>query len=343
MNRKPIEADVIQVADQITNLDPLVEVSEVQAMINNHNAQLLPKARPLELKKTVFFTGYLISPADTAKLLGLVKIPPNLAESEIKYLANSILIVPRPADPSTLAKVGGMGYKQTWQVTGFSFYQGAIWAVRVAPVPPTSSVHTINHTPSIVLATYKKASPEAANHIQSWQPVPADKQYILQTQVGEKVQLRIENESDESRYDSLFDCRTLKRQHSPVPGLARNGLLNDEHKRLNNSGAHGRAGNVNRNKVGGSGPGYGRAGVGQGNTRGGRTGGSGQTSGRTARHKGQRGGYKSLDDIAPSHGRAQRGEPSYDDYTPGGANHDVNFLATKGAASQSAGGLPYGT
>ena len=339
-----MKADVIQVADQVTTLDPVVEASEVQKLINDHNAQLPPLARPLELKRTVFFTGYLISPADTTKLLDLVKIPPNLAESEIKYLANNIMIVPGPADPNILDKVGGMGYRQTWQVTGSAFYQSSIWAVRVAPVPPVSAVFTANGTPLIVLATYKNTKPEAANSIQNWQQIPADKQYILRTEVGEKVQLRIEAESDESEYDSLLDRRSLKRKRTPMQGIPRNGFVNDEMKRLNGNNAGGRNSNQNRHKNGGAGGGGLRNGTLQNNNRGGRVGGPGPGGNRNYRPRGPRGGYKSLDDIGTDHGRygAQRGEPNYDDYVPGGGSYDTAFPAMKGSGVDSGGGLPYG-
>ena len=339
-----MKADVIQVADQVTTLDPVVEASEVQRLINDHNAQLPPFARPLELKRTVFFTGYLISPADTAKLLGLVKIPPNLTESEIKYLANSIMIVPGPAASKILHEVGGMGNRQAWQVTGSAFYQSSIWAVRVAPVPPVSAVLTANATPLIVLATYKNTKPEAANNIQHWQQIPVDKQYILQTEVGEKVQLRIEAESDESEYESLLDRRGLKRKHTPTQGPLRNGIVNEEIRRVNGNNAGTRNGNHNRNKTGGVGAGGSRTGAGQNNNRGGRVGGPGQGSSRNTRQRGPRGGYKSLDDISadPSRYGAQRGEPNYDDYVPGGGGYDAAFPTLKGSAVDRGGGLPYG-
>ena len=339
---------MIQVADQITTLNPVIEAAEVQRMINAHNAKLPSMARPLELKRTVFYTGYLVSPADTAKLLSLVKIPPNLVESEIKYLANSILIVPRPADPNILEKVGGIGYKQTWQVTGFAFFQSNIWAVRVAPIPSVSSVHTINNPPSIVLATYKQTKPEFANKIQTWQPVPADKQYILQTVIGEKVQLRVEAESDEGEHDCVLDRRNLKRRHSPPQGAGtgqRNGYLNDESRRINGGNAR----NQHRNRGNGGGTGGAGRGGNQVNNRGGRAGiGNGRSgAGGNRGRGGLRGGYKSLDDMGTENARygASRGEPNYDDYVPGGGGYENTFPAMNAMGLEGpggVGGLPYG-
>ena len=320
-SRKPLKADVIQVAEQNTSLDPVVETVEAQKMINDHNAQLPPMARHLEMKRKVFFTGYLISAADTAKLLDLVKVPPNMAEPEIKYLANSMLIAPRPADQSILAKVGGIGSKQTWQVTGFSFFQSNIWAVRVAPVPPLSSVYTIHHTPLIVLATYKNTKPDLANSIKTWQPVPVDKQYILQSEVGEKVQLRIEA-SDEGDSGSHLERRGMKRRNSPS-GLTRNGLNQDENRRQYHTSVNNKANNLHRNKVPSSTVSGPRAAQGRG--------------GR-ARQKGPKPGwgYRSLDEVTPSQPRygTQRGDPNYDDFNSG-ADHGSSIKDT-------AAGLPYG-
>lgn len=340
--RKPIIAEVIQVTDQAVNLDPVIEVAEIQRIINSHNAQLAGSARPLEIQKTVYYTGYLVSPSDTTKLLNLMKIPSNINENDIKYMGNNIMIAPRPADPTTLAKVGGIGYKQTWQVTGISFFNSNVWAARVAPIPNVSVVHTNNHTPLIVLATYKAGRPFDANRIQNWQSVGTDKQYIIQTTVGEKVQLRVEVESAEIEIDG-FERRTLKRRYSPSYGQQahqRNGPNNDENKRLNGNNSSSRGGNPNLRRGGGPGGNGGRnanQNNNNNNNRGGRPprGGGGGNN----RRQGQRGGYKSLDDMGAGNGRynAQRGEPHYDDYVPGGAGYDGAFRGMDGEI-----GLPYG-
>ncbi|KAF6219341.1 hypothetical protein HO133_005166 [Letharia lupina] len=335
--RKPIVAEVIQVADQVKTLDPVVETSEVQRMINNHNSQN-KAGRNLEIKRTVFYTGYLIAPMDTAKLLTLVKPHPNMPETDVKFLANNILITFGPAQSPLLNKVGGIGFKQTWQVTGFASLDSKVWAARVSPVPPISIFHTDNHVPFVLLAHHKTARPGDANRIQNWQPVSADKQYVFQTTVGEKVQLRVEPETEgESEYDSLLDRRYLKRRHSPPPGpqqIHRNGHGNDENRRLNGGNGN-RGGTQNRGRGGGGG----RSG-GNNNNRGGRGGVPGRGGGghNRGRGGGQRGAYKSLDDVGSGGGRynAQRGEPNYDDYVPGGDNYNAAFPALGG------GGLPYG-
>jgi Swiss Army Knife RNA repair-like protein len=121
--RSPILAEVIQVADTATTLDPIVEVAEVQHMVNLHNEAIAsPKImrqpkhirpRRLMIKKTVFFTGYLLNKKDTEVLINLAKglIPANVPEHELKFHANNIMICPRPCPQSILDKVGGMGSK----------------------------------------------------------------------------------------------------------------------------------------------------------------------------------------------------------------------------------------
>lgn len=302
-------------------------------MINNHNAHN-KGGRNFEIKRTVFYTGYLIAPMDTTKLLTLVKPNPNMPENDVKLLANNILITFGPAQPFILNKVGGLGYKQTWQVTGFGVFDSKLWAARVAPVPPISVYHTDNHVPFVLLGHHKTARPADATRIQNWQPVSADKQYVFQTVVGEKVQLRIEPETEgESEYDSLFERKSLKRRHSPPSGVQQNhrgGYGNDETKRFNGGNGH-RGGNQDRGRGGG-----GRGGGGSNNNK---------------RPRGVRGGnnrvrvggqkYKSLDDVGSGGGRfnAQRGEPNYDDYIPSGDGYNAAFPALGG---NGPGGLPYG-
>ncbi len=330
--RKTIKAEVVQVADQVTTLDPIVETSEVQRMINKHNIQT-KSGRFLKIKRTVFYTGYLITSMDAANLLTLVKLPQNLNENDVKFLANNVLITFGPAQPYVLNKVGGLGSKQTWQVTGFGLWDNRVWAARVAPVPPTSQSHTDSNVPFILLAHHRTARPADANRIQNWQPVSADKQYVFQTVVGEKVQIRIEAAVEgESEYDSLLPRQDLKRQHSPPQQIFRGGFGNEENRRPSGANGGPRSGHQNWTRGGGGGRG-------SSNNNRGKGGGSGRGGGATNRGRGggQRGSYKSLDDVGTGGGRynAQRGEPNYDDYVPNGEGYNAAFPALGG-------GLPYG-
>lgn len=208
--RDTIEAEVIQINDVEAFMDPTTEVAEVQKMINTHNRAILsnlapPHARPFKIKRSVFYTGYLISPPDIEKLKTLVKLPPNCPEHEIKHLANNILITPRPAPRSILDKVGGLGAKMTWRVTGLANLENRVWAARVAPTNPNDKFYTENPTPCIVLATRRQAKPIEATRIQNWQPVQESQAFEFETTVGEKVLLRVEEEvAGEDGYEALF-------------------------------------------------------------------------------------------------------------------------------------------
>ncbi|KAF2838546.1 hypothetical protein M501DRAFT_934874 [Patellaria atrata CBS 101060] len=204
--RKAIKAEVIHVAERATVLDPTTEIAEIQSMINSHNTLVksgtssAALAKPMQISRTVFYTGYLISPPTTDQLRSFITIPNNIPENDIRHLANSILIVPRPCPQSILDKVGGLGAKLTWRITGTSVLDNKLWAARVEPVPATAKYHSDNRPPIVILATRGGARPQDAQRIQNWQPVPPDKAFEFETTVGEKVLLRIEEEYDPHRF-----------------------------------------------------------------------------------------------------------------------------------------------
>ncbi|KAI9723688.1 MAG: hypothetical protein M1812_000988 [Candelaria pacifica] len=212
--RKPITAEVVQVAEGSTTLSPITETAEVQRMINSHNASVPNHHGRLAIKRTIFYTGYIISPLDTTNLLSLINLPTQLPDNEVKILANNILITPRPCPRSILDKVGGIGKKFTWQVTGTAVFENKVWAARVSPVPETERYYTENPVPMVVLAVRKGARPQDAGRIQNWQPVPPEKAYTFDTVVGEKVLLRVEEENPhEGDWESLFPNRLNSRKH----------------------------------------------------------------------------------------------------------------------------------
>ncbi|KAL2268121.1 hypothetical protein VTJ83DRAFT_2967 [Remersonia thermophila] len=199
--RGPIKGDVIQVLDVATYLDPVVEIAEVQQLINDHNASLSKgrrrpgvRAERLAIKKTVFYTGYMIKHADAQRLLTLAQTPPNLAEGEVKFHANNIMICPRPASPTIMDKIGGLGGKMTWEVSGTACHDGNLWAARVRPVPDSAPFHTSDPVPLVVLALRKGARHVDAAKIQQWQPVAPEQAFRFETTIGEKILLRIEPE-----------------------------------------------------------------------------------------------------------------------------------------------------
>ncbi|KAK0370035.1 tat pathway signal sequence [Colletotrichum limetticola] len=307
--RGPITAEVVQVADMSTTLDPVVEVAEVQHMINLHNEEIgkhSSDVRPqrLRIKKTVYFTGYLISKEDTAQLMKMAQIPSGLPEQELKFHANNILICPRPCPASILEKVGGMGSKMKWEVTGTACFENSIWAASLRPVPATAKFHTDNPSPLVVLALRKGARPVDAGKIQNWQPIPADKAMTFETTVGEKMILRIEPEDPrEDEYESLFANKSSKRKHDGGDYSRDHHRHNPYNGRTERRDFHSGRGGGGRGGGGGGGfrGGGGRGGRGRGNGKGGR--------GGRGMH-----GYRSLDDVEPRNQQGGYGQTvEYDD------------------------------
>ncbi|KAK6592504.1 hypothetical protein H4I96_11735, partial [Botrytis cinerea] len=267
-----------------------------ERLINDHNAAIEARnyGERLQIKKTVFYTGYLINNTDTQKLLTLAQLPSNMPDTEAKFLANNVLITPRPCPESILQKVGGMGSKTTWEVTGTAVFENKIWAARVRPVPESKKFYTENPIPVVVLALRKGARPIDAGKIQNWQPVPPEKAFVFESTVGEKVLLRIEKEDlSENEYESLFPNKSFKRKHSPEPkptngsyGGNYQGPSNKRGGQENNYGG-GRGGRGNHRGNGNQRGGYGR------NNRGG----NGNGGGGGGKGKGRGYGYRSLDDV----------------------------------------------
>ncbi|UKZ87424.1 uncharacterized protein TrAFT101_003225 [Trichoderma asperellum] len=301
--RGTITADVVQVYDALRLLNPVVEVAEIQHMINQHNETIIkdcpPSKSKLLIKKTVFFTSYMIGADDIKKLLKLAQIPAGISNNDLKFHANNILICPRPCPASILEKVGGMGSKMLWEVTGTACYDNSIWAASVRPVPHTAKFHTDNPVPLVVLALKKGARPVDAGKITSWQPLPIEERFTFETTVGEKVILRIEPEDPkEDEYQSLFVNKSSKRKRPaddeyPGKAPAQYGGRNETR------GFHSGRG---RNKGG--------------NSRGHRAARGGGRGGRNRGH-----GYRSLDDVDPKgqdaagsssfgRGRPMGGQPS---------------------------------
>lgn len=306
--RGPLVAEVVQVADTSTQLDPIVEVAEVQHMINLHNAALAtlppnPRQTRFQIKKTVFFTSYVISADDSSKLKKLAQIPPEIPAHDLKYHANNILICPRPCPASILEKVGGMGSKVLWEVTGTACLDNSIWAARVRPVPSTAVYHTDNPVPLVVLALRKGARPVDAGKITSWVPLPPNQSFVFETTVREKMILRVESEDPkEDAYESLFANKASKRKHTGDDDWG--------HRHT-----HGHYGGRNESRGYHSGRGGGGRGRGGNPNRGGR---NARGGGRGGRGRGGGYNYRSLDDVEPKSQQGGYGsQVNYDDaYQP---------------------------
>lgn len=222
--RKQLAGEVIQVSQKTVPLDPLTECTEVQNMINLHNATN-PFPR-LQIKRTIFFTGYLLNKSDADNLITLLD-DSILKAPDVKILAHNIMITTKPATEAVLDKVGGLGAKQIWQVTAIGNWNGSIYGAKVNPIPSSAVVSVESSTPVVVLATLRGAKSVDSQRITNWQALPTDKHFVFETTVGENVQLRIEPEQEgESEYDSL-----LPKMHAPHTFAQKRKVAQNENER----------------------------------------------------------------------------------------------------------------
>ncbi|CAD0053245.1 unnamed protein product [Aureobasidium pullulans] len=306
-SRSPIQADVIQVTEESTTLDPLVEVSEVQRMINKHNQAVVdgdvPGLIPLAIKRNVFYTGYLISPQDTERFASLAK---NTADRDWRTLANNILITPRPAPQSILNKVGGLGHRMTWRVTGISHFENKLWAARVEPADPRARFYSENPTPTVVISLRNNARPIDAKYISNWQPTSPEQSFEFETvnSYASKPRPQQRRHHREEDFPALGSDRVPQPPQPPKdpqtsqldptamqfgPNVPTGpGQHNNNNNRNNYTGHNSRGGGVSK-------PGNNRGGRGGRGGRGNRFGGRGGGRGRG-------GNYRSLDDRQENYG-----------------------------------------
>lgn len=316
---------MIEVSEKATSLDPVDEVAEVQRMINATNAAIRSgtapaRLKPLHITRTVFYTGYLIAPTDTDRLLEVCNIP--TSDNDTRTLANNVMITPRPCPPHILERVGGLGKRQRWRVTHTGSLDNRICAARVEPVPANAHVYTDSRPPYVLLALRSHVRPAEAGRIKNWTALAAGRVFEFDSTVGEKAVLRIEEEmpappsgpaqaSATHASGNTNDTRHAKRfkQHdADFPALGaqppagpqsqqRQGQGNgqqDGGRRQGGPGQPRHDRNRNGNGRGGGSGGGGRNGRGGGHGRGGGVGGAGV--GGRARHRGGYASYRSLDD-----------------------------------------------
>ncbi|PFH62991.1 hypothetical protein XA68_10403 [Ophiocordyceps unilateralis] len=293
--RGPLAADVVQVLDTCVRLDPVTEVAQVQHMLNQHN-ETLPRlgqtssGARLRIKKTVLSTSYVIGTDDAKKIVGLAQIPAEVSNQDLKHYGSNIVISVRDCPPNVLEKVGGLGAKMLWEVTGIGSLNDNLWAARLRPVPATAVYHTDETVPLVVLAVRNGARPSEASRITNWKPMPSDETFVFETTVGEKVILRVEAENpDEDEAYNNSASRPPKRKHmaddewSPQHHRSSNhNYAGRNESRAFHSNARGRGAGSHRGGGGGSNRG----------NRGGGRGARGSRGGRGGYH-----GYRSLDDV----------------------------------------------
>lgn len=179
----------------------MAEIEEVQKMINEHNlafrnGELGKKAKAWQIKRQFLYLGYLISPADTDRLLALANLPPkaNRDDNGTRRLGDNIMITPRPPLPPILKRCGGIGKPMRWRVTALGDLNSQLYAAQVEPANPGDDYITMNKPPAVILGLRGTSRPADVNRIAVWQPLPKDKVFEFDTTVGEKVLFSIEQE-----------------------------------------------------------------------------------------------------------------------------------------------------
>lgn len=213
-----MQFEVIPVAPSSRSLEPLTETVQVQKMVDHHNEALqsrepLRNARLLSLKSQVLFSGYLINPEDSERLLTIANLP----EEGLHTLANTVMISSRSLTDALREKVGGLGAKLRWKVTSLGMYDNKVWAARVEPVPITAPFYVDSQVPSVVLARRALAKPSDAWRIQNWSLIPPDKQIEFDTVVGEKVLLRLDQDMPPRNRNNYKPVQVSQGQKRPLP------------------------------------------------------------------------------------------------------------------------------
>jgi hypothetical protein len=193
-------ADVIHIAEESTLLDPVTEVREALKMVEDHNHVAPGGTGRLVINKTVSYTGYLLAPATTSRLLNTLNIP-GLARNhkDIRLNGTGILISPRAADNRVLTNAGPLGTTVDFLVTGWGHFENKVWAALAQPVDPNYKVYSVldSHRPVIILAIRRDGKPSDAQKITTWQQVPTGN-FVVRTMIAEKAYLRVEGESYQS-------------------------------------------------------------------------------------------------------------------------------------------------
>lgn len=145
--RAPLVASVVQVAEETRYLKPSVELQTVQSMLKDHNIarrsmQNQVHVPALRIKKTVYYTGYLLRSQASADVINSLELGKHVVGEGMKLLANSVLITPRPASGAVLKKTGGLGRKVEFEIVKVGQWDNRVWAAEVRPVDPTVRIYT---------------------------------------------------------------------------------------------------------------------------------------------------------------------------------------------------------
>jgi hypothetical protein len=200
VSRVSIVGTVIEVRSMFTHLDEIAEVTEILRLVNENNRAIAdgtaPTAQPLQIKKTVSYTAYIVmSGDDRARLRSLIRTP---QRREIKQHANFILIQKGAASGPLRSFIGELGATVRFRITGIGNWDNKIWAARVEHLPTSHGVYTYNDVPRIVLASSGNTELKDAEKITNWENDGPWKNVEFDATVGERLILELANEYSSS-------------------------------------------------------------------------------------------------------------------------------------------------
>ena len=99
-------------------------------------------AAPLRIKKTVYYTGYLLKSQASADVINSLELAKHVVGEGMRLLANSVVITPRPASSAVLKKTGPLGRKVEFEIVKVGQWENRVWAAEVKPVDPTVRIYT---------------------------------------------------------------------------------------------------------------------------------------------------------------------------------------------------------
>lgn len=223
VSRGSISAEVIEVQSISTHLDEISEVTEILRLVNENNRAIADgtaptAARPLQIKRTVAYTAYIVmSSDDRARLRSLVRLPQRRG---IKQHANFILIQPGVASGPLRSFIGELGATVRFKITGIGHWNNQVWAARVDHLPSSHGVYMQSDVPKIVLATKANASLANAEKITNWEKDGPWMNVEFDTTVGERLILELATE---------YPSPTQQTQAPPPPPQTR--LRNKKRRR----------------------------------------------------------------------------------------------------------------
>ncbi|PSK53882.1 hypothetical protein B9Z65_7688 [Elsinoe australis] len=197
-SRDPVRAEVVLVEPRLAYFDTQLEIDQIMRMIDANNLAVKmgrgkQSARVWNMIKSRIYTGYLVQPEDSQRLLKLVDTPDSDGVKECRMMADNIMISFRPPRDDIIRRAGGWSAHRKWRVNGIGSHNNCIWAARLAPADPHLSVYTESFTPMIVLKMRKSVKASEANRIHNWVDIPEwdERAIIFDSVVQDKVVIKL--------------------------------------------------------------------------------------------------------------------------------------------------------